>query len=235
MGFAEDIEAILEAAGVADGPTANRLARLSAGRPGVARTMAAAPDAVATRDEIARILLDLAVAPIAARLAAARDLTARAADLARSMERPAAGVTPSDGPGAGPRRGSRRSVVRPAADSEPALSAEPTAEGDDEAGGESVSATAADRRRAMQSLIAVWRDVVRDLALVRLGEERRVRDPALLDDLRAAAGRPVAPTVDDLAAALGRLDDAGELIEGNVRPELVLDSLLLAWPAIPAR
>jgi len=37
-----------------------------------------------------------------------------------------------------------------------------------------------------------------------------------------------------LTAFLGRLDAAGELLEANVRPELVLDTLLLAWPSATA-
>jgi len=35
----------------------------------------------------------------------------------------------------------------------------------------------------------------------------------------------------DVADFLVRLDGAGELLEANVRPELILDSLLLAWPS----
>ena len=41
-----DIEAILDDAGVADAPTAARLARLAGGRPGIARVWAMAPEAV---------------------------------------------------------------------------------------------------------------------------------------------------------------------------------------------
>jgi hypothetical protein len=33
-----------------------------------------------------------------------------------------------------------------------------------------------------------------------------------------------------VGAFLRRLDEAGELLEANVRPEIVLDALLLAWP-----
>ena len=62
--------------------------------------------------------------------------------------------------------------------------------------------------------------------LVGLGEERRLRDPEMLDDLRAASG----VEADDLGAFLARLDRTAELIEANVSPELALDVLLLAWP-----
>jgi len=105
------------------------------------------------------------------------------------------------------------------------------------------SASAAERRRAVANVIGIWRDLVRDLLLVRLGDERQVRDPGLLDDLRAAAARlrtspdPAEPngtnaarTDAGLAAFLARLDAVGELVEANARPELALDSLLLGWP-----
>jgi hypothetical protein len=98
-----------------------------------------------------------------------------------------------------------------------------------------LSASAAERRRAAIALVGVWREVARDLVVVGLGEERRVRDPSLLDDLQAAARR----IGDDAPAAVGRflrrLDGAGELLEANVRPELVLDGLLLGWPTATRR
>jgi hypothetical protein len=112
------------------------------------------------------------------------------------------------------------------------------------------TASASERRRATAIVIGLWRDLVSDLLLVRLGDERHVRDPGLLDDLRAAASQlgarpdatpdarreppPSAVAVDTpdaaLAAFLARLDAVGELVEANARPELALDSLLLGWP-----
>jgi hypothetical protein len=100
---------------------------------------------------------------------------------------------------------------------------------------------AAERRRAASILVGLWRELARDLLVVVLGEERQARDPALLDDLREAATRLGAPDASSavdgappagagLGRFLGRLDAAGELLEANVRPELVLDSLLLHWP-----
>ena len=51
------------------------------------------------------------------------------------------------------------------------------------------------------------------------GDERQVRDPALLDDLRAAAGdRRAAGSRARSAFTRPRLDAAGELLEANVRP-----------------
>jgi hypothetical protein len=115
-------------------------------------------------------------------------------------------------------------------------------------GGRRTAVPAAERRRAALILVALWRELARDLAVSVLGEERQVRDPALIDDLRTAAaafrrtsgagadsaGRD-APGAAAVGAFLRRLDGAGELLEANVRPELVLDGLLLGWPSTPPR
>jgi hypothetical protein len=76
-------------------------------------------------------------------------------------------------------------------------------------------------------LLSLWADVARDLALVAAGGERSVRDPVLIDDLAA-----VAPEVEPVALAgfLARADRGSELLANNVSPELLLDSLALAWP-----
>jgi len=239
-----EIEAILAAMDVAEPPLAARLARLASGRPGVARTLALAPEAVAARDEIARTLLDLLAAGPAARLAAARDLAARAGDLARALDR-ATGVAAGEAPATRPRGGRGRSVATSGGASASVEPAEPVPSGDDGDDDEApvASASAADRRRAVANVIGIWRDLVRDLLLVRLGDERQVRDPGLLDDLRAAAARlRTSPNPAEangtnaansdavLAAFLARLDAVGELVEANARPELALDSLLLGWP-----
>jgi len=88
-----------------------------------------------------------------------------------------------------------------------------------------VRAPATERRRAASTFVEIWRDVARDLLLVGLGEERRLRDPSLLDDLRATA---IAP--DELRGFIARLARTAELLEANVSPELAIDALLLAWP-----
>ena len=82
-----EIEALLEDAGVADAPRANRLARLSRGRPGAALALALAPEAVTARDEIARTLLDLAGFSAAKRLSVGRELLSRAAELVAALDR----------------------------------------------------------------------------------------------------------------------------------------------------
>jgi DNA polymerase-3 subunit delta' len=239
-----EIEAILSDAGVADPPLAARLARIAFGRPGAARTLARAPDAVSARDEIERSLLDLLAAPTAARLASARELTTRATTFARAFDRGAALADGSDDTGAEQTKRGRVKAKGPAATDLPANSAMPiapggTATGEDDgaeegdaaedAGGGKTSVPAAERRRAASVLVGLWRELARDLLIVTLGEERQVRDPALLDDLRVAAAS-LGSNGAALGAFLGRLDEAGELLEANARPELVLDTLLLHWP-----
>jgi DNA polymerase-3 subunit delta' len=241
-----EIEAILSSMDVADPPLAARLARLAGGRPGAARLLALAPEAIAARDEIARTLLDLLAAGPAARLAAARDLTTRAGDVARALDR-AAGA--SGEPNAARTRGSRG--MGTASPASPAARVDASAQADDPAVDDTAadtdeapaaSASAAERRRTATIVIGLWRDLVRDLLLVRLDDERQVRDAGLLDDLRAAAtgldgSGDARPELDGsrspdaaLSAFLARLDTVGELVEANTRPELALDSLLLAWP-----
>jgi DNA polymerase-3 subunit delta' len=85
----------------------------------------------------------------------------------------------------------------------------------------------AERRRAAAALVAAWRQVARDLAVVAAGGGAGIRDVELLEDYeRAAAGleRGV------VAAFMGRLDEMAAAIEGYANPELMVDVLLLAWP-----
>jgi DNA polymerase III subunit delta' len=223
-----EIETILADAGVADPPTAARLARLSGGRPGIARVWALAPEAVTARAEIARSLLDLAGAGVARRLAVGRDVLAQAGELVRILDR--AAEPPSEvAPGKRPRK-SLRPAAMPASNPSDAKLADTLADGDDAADDEAAvretRAPAAERRRAAALIVEIWRDLTRDLVLVGLGEERRLRDPALLDDLRGSIDLPAAR----LGPFLARLDRSAELIDANVSPELALDVLLLAWP-----
>jgi DNA polymerase III delta subunit-like protein len=231
-----EIEGLLEDAGVADASRASRLARLAGGRPGAALALAMAPGAVAARDEIARTLLDLSVAGAARRLGVGRELLIRAAELAATLERIGEvrlGGATADAPGSGGRKvkGRRGAAIAAPPVAEPAQDSDDSSpsEADDEVGTEeavAVRAPATERRRAAATLVEIWRDVARDLLLVAMGEERRLRDPALLDDLRAAAAIPAA----DVRAFIGRLATTAELLEANVSPELAIDALLLAWP-----
>ncbi|MBI2781102.1 MAG: AAA family ATPase [Chloroflexi bacterium] len=208
-----DVEQILVDAGLVDAPMAARLARLSAGRPGDAVSLARVPESLAIRGEVGRTLIDLAGATRADRLRIGRDLLARAGELTAAVRRAADAGTSGSVAGTRPGRG-RKAAAPPAADPDagPAVARVPAAE----------------RRAAALTLVAIWRDVARDLALVSLDEHAAVRQMDLLDDLEAATGR-LSPAF--AAAQLRRLDVAGERLEGNVSPELVIDALALGWAA----
>ena len=212
-----DIEALLVEAGLAEAPLAARLARLSGGRPGDAVALARTPTSLVIRAEVARTLLDLTAAARADRLRGGRDLLARVAEMAAALRdtaaRPATAGPAKQGRG-------RRSATTDGDDAAPA--------DDSAASGPNVRVPAAERRAAALALVGIWRDVVRDLALVTLAEPGGVRQVDLLDDLEAAAERLPAGFA---ATQLRRLDLAGERLEGNVSPELVIDSLLLGWAA----
>jgi DNA polymerase-3 subunit delta' len=213
-----DIESLLLDTGLAEAPIAARMARLSGGRPGDAVALAAAPAALVVRAEIARTLLDLTAATRADRLRVTRDLVARAAELSPVRR---AGDAP--GPAVKTGRGRRGATTTAAA-----ADGNGTADADANATGPGARVPAAERRAAALALVAIWRDVIRDLALVALGEPGDVRQIDLLDDLEAVAGRlprSFAPV------QLRRLEVAGERLEGNVSPELVIDALALGWTA----
>jgi len=216
-----DIEALLIDAGLADAPLAARLARLSGGRPGDAIALARAPASLVIRGEVGRTLLDLIAATRADRLRVGRDLLSRAAEMT-------AGITQAAQPGQPARTSRGRRATAAAGDA--AAAGVPGDGATEEPGipGPAIRVPAAERRAAALALVAIWRDVVRDLALVRLGEPGDVRQVDLLDDLEAAAQRVPSTFA---AAQLGRLDTAGERLEGNVSPELVVDALALCWVA----
>src|SRR6187402_1816272 len=86
-----EVEAILDEHGVADAPLAARLARIAAGRPGLALAWARQPDALRARDELCRSLLDLLDARPAERLAGVRAAVLRAAPLTTVGDRVADG------------------------------------------------------------------------------------------------------------------------------------------------
>jgi len=239
---ARDVEAILLAQGILDLPLAGRLARISGGRPGVALAYARSPEAVRARGDLARRFLDLLEASPAARLAAIRGATPTALEMVDALDAGAAAATAvlsDDDPvvrraASGPHRGKGRSPESASAkglgdrgDAGPLGADDPTA--DDESADDSPgkAVPAARRRRAAEALISVWMDVTRDLALVQAGGARSVLDTALLEEFVAATAA-IAP--DSLAAFLLRLARGAELVAGNVSPELVLDSLVLAWP-----
>jgi hypothetical protein len=209
------IEGLLGERGV-DPPRAARLARLAAGRPGLALAYAAAPRAVDAREEISRTLLDLIAESRSSRLTTGREMLARASELVsmrleagaadtRSTEARSPDVrSPEVVPGSGP------------AASE---------EGDATRAGRS---SPAERRLAAWALLETWAAVARDLAVVAAGARGRAVDLALLDDLDTAAGRIAAGAMPPFLLWLSR---AAELLAANANPELVVDILVLAWPA----
>jgi DNA polymerase-3 subunit delta' len=212
-----DVEQILVEAGLVEPPAAARLARLAAGRPGDAIALARAPEALTIRAEVGRTLLDLAAANRADRLRIGRDLLARAGELAAAVRRAGSG---SDAAASGTRRAGRGRKG--------AVEAVAAADDEPDATGPAARIPAAERRAAALALVVIWRDVARDLALVALGAAADIRQTDLLDDLESAAGR-LGPGF--AAAQLRRLDVAGERLEGNVSPELVIDALALGWAA----
>ncbi|HEY6057294.1 MAG TPA: DNA polymerase III subunit delta', partial [Candidatus Limnocylindrales bacterium] len=225
-----EVEALLAEHGAADAPTAARLARLAAGRPGLALAYALAPDAITTRGEIARSLLDLLREPPARRLEVIRDLTASANRLAVSLA-PAENAATVGAPamrGRAGRQAGRPARASLAEEARPADEIEPPVDGGETGVGDRPGRAApAERRRAALMLLAVWADLARDLAVVIHRHERSLRDPALLGELES-----IAPLVSETALAtfLARLEETSTLIDGNANPELALDVLALAWP-----
>jgi DNA polymerase-3 subunit delta' len=229
------VEAVLASQELADAPTAARLARITDGRPGHAIAYALAPEAATIRAEIARTLLDLLGAGVAARLTGIRELAGRAADLVRALDAGARRATTAAEPGgrAGSRGAGRTRKDPPSARPPETASVDldtataGSAEGDEAAaGGPAVRIPAAERRRGALALLEIWRSVLRDVALLGHGAAASVRDLDLLEDLRAATASLAPATA---ARLLGELDVAGERLEGNVSPELVLDVLALRW------
>jgi hypothetical protein len=236
-----EIESWLTDRGLADAPTAARAGRLADGRPGLALAYVRAPEALAARAELDRTLLDMLAARPSERLAAMAGLLGRARDLAAAL---AATGEPGDdvaattrGPsGTRGRRPGARGTVAAAAVLVPqaaagssdeavpdADNAEPPAED-----GRPVRSPATERRRGALTLIEVWRRLAIDVARTERGESGGVHDPALLEEVAAAAARLGAGSS---AAFLVRLDEVGRAIDGNASPELAMDVLALAWPA----
>jgi hypothetical protein len=110
---------------------------------------------------------------------------------------------------------------------DPADDPEGSTEAPDEPDAQAAKAPAVERRRAVEVLLGLWADVARDVALVGAGGARSAHDTVLLDELTA-----VATAIPPGAAAtfLARAARSAELLASNVSPELILDSVALAWP-----
>jgi DNA polymerase III subunit delta' len=218
---ARDIEAILEDHGLVDPPTAARLGRLAGGRPGLALAYGRAPAAILIRAELTRVLLDLTDARPSARLAAARSAVPRAIALSAAL----AAADPSAPARPVRRRAGPAVAAVPAVPEADAIDDDPDGAADEEAAPSKTPA--AERRRGVEMLLGLWAEVARDLVLVGTGGARSVRDTILLEELTAISAA-IAPG--SAATFLARTARAAELLAGNVSPELVLDSLVLAWP-----
>ena len=218
-----EVERLLVERGLADAPTAARLARLTGGRPGLAVAYAAADGAEVIRGELTRTLLDLLAQGPSRRLAAARPLLGRAMELDALLAPPGQRVVEA------PVRATRGTSVLRTPVTSPAAVVDPSEDTIEEASDEGPArkTPAATRRRALALLLDAWRALARDLAFAQGGAQGSIRDIALLEEIEASARDLPA---NGAAAALARLIRADELIAGNVSPELVLDVLLVRWP-----
>jgi hypothetical protein len=86
---------------------------------------------------------------------------------------------------------------------------------------------ATERRRAAEILLGLWMDVARDVALAGSGGGRSARDTVMLEEL---AGVAATLPPGSAASFLERAGRSAELLASNVSPELILDTLALAWP-----
>ena len=230
---ARDIERIVADHGLADPPTAARLGRLAAGRPGLALAYARAPEAVLIRAELTRVLLDLTTARPSSRLAAARVAVPRAIELSGLLA-----ADPSAAASALSGRSSRRRGAPAPPSPVPSAPSPAAATADEPRDPETADepdepiviakTPATDRRRGVETIVGLWADVARDVVLIENGGGQSVRDTVMLEELGATA-RAIGPGA--AVAFIGRTIRAAELLASNVSPELVLDSLVLAWPA----
>jgi DNA polymerase-3 subunit delta' len=227
-----DIESWLAEQGLVDPPQAARLARLSGGRPGLALAYARSGDAERLRGEIARTLLDMLTAGRQRRLALVRDLLKQAISLEEAIESGrTAGREPA--PSAEPARARGKRKPAEPEPTEAATESEPSEVADEATPSASPAAkvSAADRRAAAGTLMAIWAEVGRDLIVARSGGARQLRSVELMDDIRST-GPKVAPT--SMSAFLTRLSEVEPMLDQNANSELALDTLALAWPRVDA-
>ncbi len=205
------IAALLIDEGLADAARARTIGRAAAGAPGLALALARSPEALLVRDRIVRQVADLLVADRRTRLAASASLMADGAALDAALR--AALVEPGTTDDTAPAPTGRKSAPRGRAAS----------------GGSRARSRPepAERRRAARCVLAIWREVGRDLAVVAGDRQGRVRHLDILEELQGAV-----PSIarDDLVAFLDRLDGWSAAIEAYASPELVLDGVLLSWP-----
>jgi len=203
----DEVSAILAARGVADAARGAALARMTGGRPGAALALAASSDAVIAQGRLARTLLDLLGASRRRRLSAQSELIEDGAVLVAAANG-AAGLDESS-----------------------AEAHRPASKARARSGGGARRASPAERRAAVTQVLAVWRDVARDLAVAARGGRRELRQHDLLDELVSAGERIDAAQVARFAQ---RVDDVSRAVDAYANPELALDTLLLEWPTLPS-
>ena len=215
------IAAMLEEEGIADAVSAAALAGLAEGRPGRARALAAAPQAVVLHQRILRELLDLTRQGRAERLAAAAGLLAAADQLEELLGGPAGSTATA--PTASRATATGSPATAPTA-SPPAVEAP-----DDEpaGGGRRDRQAPGVRRASLLALTQLWSGLARDLAVAGRGGRAELRHVDLLEELVATASALPPGAADSFLALLDTVADAAER---NANPELALDVLLLAWP-----
>jgi DNA polymerase-3 subunit delta' len=204
--------------GVADASRAAGIARMAGGRPGLALAYASNHEALLVRGRIIGTLLDLARADRQKRLAAATSLIADGASLARIVDAP------------GPADDTPTSDGAPDAEADSGLATPPPGarrSADAAANQRPRSPAPAERRRAVTTVMDVWRHVARDVAIAAHGGLAEIGDVEALEEVLALAKDLDAA---ELAAFLARLEELDSAVEAYANPELVLDVLLIRWP-----
>lgn len=205
------IAALLVDEGLADAARARTIGRAAAGSPGLALALARSPEALIVRERIVRQVADLLVADRRTRLGASASLMADGAALDGALRAALAEPSATEDPGPTPTGRKPTSRARAVSGGSRAASRPEPAE----------------RRRAARCVLAIWREVGRDLAVVAGDRPGRVRHLDILEELQGAV-----PSIarSDLVAFLDRLDGWSAAIEAYASPELVLDGVLLSWP-----
>jgi DNA polymerase III delta' subunit len=194
-----------------DAMRAHAVARAAAGSPGRALALARSPEALLVRARMVRQVADLLAADRRTRLGASTSLMADGAVLDAALRGALADGDPADDVPAGTagRKPATRGRSNPAA------------------GRSSARPEPAERRRAARQVMAIWRDVGRDLAVAAGHGRGRVRHLDILEELEAAA---VSVPPAELLAFLDRLDGWSAALDAYASPELILDGVLLSWP-----
>ncbi|MET0773750.1 MAG: hypothetical protein ABWZ82_11740, partial [Candidatus Limnocylindrales bacterium] len=184
----------------------------AAGSPGLALALAPIPQAVLVRERIIRQHADQHTADRRTRHGASASLMADGAELDAALRGALVGSEVDEGVDATPTTRKPAARGRAAGGSHSSSRPEP-----------------AERRRAARQVLAIWREVGRDLAVVTGHAGGRVRHLGVLEELDAAA-----PSIAqaELVAFLDRLDGWSAALEAYASPELVLDGVLISWPTV---